>query len=107
MIDSRYYSNRKIQERFWKLFCGVLKITVMDYCYYCYLVSQITTKMYKPIAFLFHYFSSLLSVGVGNRRTADVYSPGYANLFLLDKKTLQEVVVNYPDAQESLKKKAR
>ena len=48
-----------------------------------------------------------MSVGVGNRRTADVYSPGYANLFLLDKKTLQEVVVNYPDAQESLKKKAR
>ncbi|XP_072022486.1 cyclic nucleotide-gated channel beta-1-like [Amphiura filiformis] len=50
---------------------------------------------------------SLLSVGSGNRRTADVYSPGYANLFLLDKKTLQEVIVNYPDAQESLKKKAR
>ncbi|XP_071508803.1 uncharacterized protein [Diadema antillarum] len=50
---------------------------------------------------------SLLSVGAGNRRTADVASPGYANLFVLDKKDLQEVVVNYPDAQESLKKKAR
>ncbi|XP_071785826.1 uncharacterized protein [Asterias amurensis] len=50
---------------------------------------------------------SLLSVGVGNRRTADVYSPGYSNLFVLDKKVLQEVVVNYPNAQESLKRKAR
>ncbi|XP_041454743.1 cyclic nucleotide-gated cation channel beta-3-like [Lytechinus variegatus] len=50
---------------------------------------------------------SLLSVGVGNRRTADVAAPGFANLFVLDKKDLQEVVVNYPDAQESLKRKAR
>eukprot|EP00057_Strongylocentrotus_purpuratus_P035334 XP_798644.2 PREDICTED: uncharacterized protein LOC594100 [Strongylocentrotus purpuratus] len=50
---------------------------------------------------------SLLSVGHGNRRTADVAAPGFANLFVLDKKDLQEVVVNYPDAQESLKRKAR
>ncbi|XP_038070088.1 cyclic nucleotide-gated cation channel beta-3-like isoform X2 [Patiria miniata] len=50
---------------------------------------------------------SLLSVGCGNRRTADVYSPGYSNLFVLDKRTLQEVVTNYPNAQESLKRKAR
>ncbi|XP_022108775.1 cyclic nucleotide-gated cation channel beta-3-like [Acanthaster planci] len=50
---------------------------------------------------------SLLSVGCGNRRTADVYSPGYSNLFVLDKRVLQEVVTNYPDAQESLKRKAR
>ncbi|KAJ8041706.1 Cyclic nucleotide-gated cation channel beta-1 [Holothuria leucospilota] len=50
---------------------------------------------------------SLLSLGAGNRRTADVYSPGYSDLFVLDKKVLQEVIVSYPDAQEILKKKAR
>ncbi|XP_071959416.1 uncharacterized protein [Antedon mediterranea] len=49
---------------------------------------------------------SLLSLSGGNRRTADVYSPGYANLFVLDKKTLHETLVNYPEAQELLQKKA-
>ncbi|PIK39194.1 hypothetical protein BSL78_23972 [Apostichopus japonicus] len=50
---------------------------------------------------------SLLSLGAGNRRTADVHSPGYSDLFVLDKKVLHEVIVSYPDAQEVLKKKAK
>ncbi|XP_033124753.1 cyclic nucleotide-gated cation channel beta-3-like [Anneissia japonica] len=50
---------------------------------------------------------SLLSLSGGNRRTADVYSPGYASLFVLDKETLHETLVNYPEAQELLQNKAK
>ena len=41
-----------------------------------------------------------------NRRTADVFSPGYATLFKLDKEDLEEVVKEYPEAQIALQKKA-
>ena len=41
-----------------------------------------------------------------NRRTADVYSPGYATLFKLDKEDLEEVVKEYPEAEQALKDKA-
>ena len=41
-----------------------------------------------------------------NRRTADVYSPGYATLFKLDKEDLEEVVKEYPEAEQALKEKA-
>ena len=52
--------------------------------------------------------SKLTFLGIGgmNRRTADVFSPGYATLFKLDKEDLEEVVKEYPEAQIALQKKA-
>ena len=45
-------------------------------------------------------------IGGMNRRTADVFSPGYATLFKLDKEDLEEVVAEYPEAQVALQNKA-
>lgn len=53
----------------------------------------------------FHF--SLLAAGGGNRRTANVVAHGFANLFILDKKTLNEILVNYPDSEKLLMKKAK
>ncbi|XP_078068139.1 cyclic nucleotide-gated channel beta-1-like [Mustelus asterias] len=50
---------------------------------------------------------SLLSVGGGNRRTANVAAHGFANLFILDKKDLSDILIHYPDSQKLLRKKAK
>ncbi|XP_053323185.1 cyclic nucleotide-gated cation channel beta-3 [Spea bombifrons] len=50
---------------------------------------------------------SLLSTGGGNRRTANVVAHGFANLFILDKKNLSEILVHYPDSNKLLMKKAK
>ncbi|XP_047658206.1 LOW QUALITY PROTEIN: cyclic nucleotide-gated cation channel beta-1-like [Tachysurus fulvidraco] len=50
---------------------------------------------------------SLLSVGGGNRRTANVIAHGFANLFILDKKGLNEILVHYPESQKLLRRKAK
>ncbi|XP_075684189.1 cyclic nucleotide-gated channel beta-3 [Rhinoderma darwinii] len=50
---------------------------------------------------------SLLSTGGGNRRTANVVAHGFANLFILDKKSLSEILVHYPDSNKLLTKKAK
>ncbi|TST73091.1 Cyclic nucleotide-gated cation channel beta-1 [Bagarius yarrelli] len=50
---------------------------------------------------------SLLAVGGGNRRTANVVAHGFANLFILDKKDLSEIMVHYPESQKILRKKAK
>uniref|UniRef100_A0A3Q2CX65 Cyclic nucleotide gated channel subunit beta 1 n=1 Tax=Cyprinodon variegatus TaxID=28743 RepID=A0A3Q2CX65_CYPVA len=48
---------------------------------------------------------SLLAGGGGNRRTANVKAHGFANLFILDKKDLAEILVHYPESQKLLRKK--
>ncbi|KAL4613645.1 cyclic nucleotide-gated cation channel beta-1-like [Arapaima gigas] len=50
---------------------------------------------------------SLLAGGGGNRRTANVAAHGFANLFILDKKDLAEILVHYPESQKLLRKKAK
>uniref|UniRef100_A0A8C8RT53 Cyclic nucleotide-binding domain-containing protein n=1 Tax=Pelusios castaneus TaxID=367368 RepID=A0A8C8RT53_9SAUR len=50
---------------------------------------------------------SLLAVGGGNRRTANVVAHGFTNLFILDKKDLNEILVHYPESQKLLRKKAK
>lgn len=60
-------------------------------------------------SFFFPLFSecSLLAIGGGNRRTANVIAHGFANLFILDKKDLNEILVHYPESQKLLRKKAK
>ncbi|KAG8441861.1 hypothetical protein GDO86_010878 [Hymenochirus boettgeri] len=50
---------------------------------------------------------SLLTAGGGNRRTANVVAHGFANLFILDKKSLNEILIHYPDSKRILTKKAK
>ncbi|KAG5849931.1 hypothetical protein ANANG_G00076940 [Anguilla anguilla] len=42
-----------------------------------------------------------------NRRTANVAAHGFANLFVLDKKELNDILVHYPDSQKVLARKGR
>ena len=51
---------------------------------------------------------SILNIsGCGNRRTANVRSVGYSDLFCLSKSDLLEAVTEYPDAKAILEEKGR
>uniref|UniRef100_H3AAZ8 Cyclic nucleotide gated channel subunit beta 1 n=1 Tax=Latimeria chalumnae TaxID=7897 RepID=H3AAZ8_LATCH len=50
---------------------------------------------------------SLLAVGGGNRRTANVVAHGFANLFILEKRDLNDILLHYPESQKILRKKAK
>ncbi len=50
---------------------------------------------------------ALLGVGGMNKRTADVISVGYSNLFVLKKEDLEMVLEDYPDAKRILNARAK
>lgn len=56
--------------------------------------------------FLFPFFS-LLALSGKNRRTADVRSKGFSTLFSLSKQDFEEIMKNYPQAHELLKKRSQ
>ncbi|TRY56032.1 hypothetical protein DNTS_013859 [Danionella cerebrum] len=47
------------------------------------------------------------SANGGNRRTANVAAHGFANLFVLEKKDLFDILVHYPESQKVLARKGR
>ncbi|CAH2253549.1 cyclic nucleotide-gated cation channel beta-1, partial [Pelobates cultripes] len=49
----------------------------------------------------------LLALGGGNRRTANVVAHGFTNLFILDKKDLNDILTHYPESQKVLRRKAK
>ncbi|XP_046577928.1 cyclic nucleotide-gated cation channel beta-1-like isoform X2 [Haliotis rubra] len=50
---------------------------------------------------------SLLAMSGGNRRTANVRSKGYTNVFTLSKADFEEAMREYPEAQKLLRKRAK
>jgi len=50
---------------------------------------------------------ALLGVGGMNKRTADVISEGFSNLYVLKKRDLESVLRDYPDARRILGARAR
>ena len=42
-----------------------------------------------------------------SRRTADILSPGFVNLFVLNKEDLFELTKEYPAAQKAIKERTR
>lgn len=52
-------------------------------------------------------FFSLLAMSGGNRRTANVRSKGYTNVFTLSKADFEEAMREYPEAQKLLRKRAK
>jgi len=48
-----------------------------------------------------------MSLSGGNRRTANVRSKGYSNLFVLCKDDFERAMEDYPQAYSLLKKKAQ
>lgn len=65
------------------------------------------TRASNEVTDSIYFHCSLLAAGGGNRRTANVVAHGFANLFILDKKTLNEILVHYPDSEKLLMKKAK
>lgn len=71
--------------------------------------------LYSYISWMWHnshvfiIFPSLLqsSANGGNRRTANVAAHGFANLFVLDKKDLNDILIHYPESQKVLARKGR
>jgi len=61
----------------------------------------------KWLKLIFTDVRSLLALAGGNRRTADVRSKGYSQLFLLSKADFEEAMREYPDVQKMLRKKAK
>uniref|UniRef100_A0A3Q3AJU1 Cyclic nucleotide gated channel subunit alpha 3 n=1 Tax=Kryptolebias marmoratus TaxID=37003 RepID=A0A3Q3AJU1_KRYMA len=58
------------------------------------------------------YFGEISILGIkgskaGNRRTANIRSVGYSDLFALSKDDLMEVLIEYPDAKYALEEKGR
>uniref|UniRef100_A0A3Q3Q4E9 Cyclic nucleotide-binding domain-containing protein n=1 Tax=Monopterus albus TaxID=43700 RepID=A0A3Q3Q4E9_MONAL len=56
---------------------------------------------------VFGEISLLQSADGGNRRTANVKAHGFANLFVLEKKDLFDILVHYPESQKVLARKGR
>ncbi|ELU02916.1 hypothetical protein CAPTEDRAFT_99982 [Capitella teleta] len=50
---------------------------------------------------------SLLALAGGNRRTADVRSKGYSQLFILSKIDFEDAMNDYPEANKLLRKRAK
>ena len=48
-----------------------------------------------------------MALAGGNRRTADVRSKGYSQLFLLSKTDFEEAMSDYPEAYKMLKHKSK
>ena len=65
------------------------------------IAAEALLKIFTRVSF------SLLALEGGNRRTADVRSKGYSQLFLLSKADFEEAMSDYPEAQKILRKKAK